>query len=68
MFEAGLCSNWGGLRGKANSFKKMDERTSFPSDFVSAVEHLQEAYSLYEQEFNAFFPEVISYVEANCKC
>ncbi len=68
MIEANWLLSYGELDGLRFTFKKMDERTSFPSNFVSAVEHVQEDYSLFEEEFNAFFPEVISYVKANCKC
>lgn len=41
----------------------MDERTSFPSNFASATDDLMDGFELYNDEFNAFFPEVIQYVK-----
>lgn len=45
---------------------KMDERTRFASQFVNAMDHLQEDFDAYNSEFNAFFPEMITVVDAQC--
>lgn len=49
-------------------FEKMDERTKFPSDFKSAIQHFKMDYHLYEEEFKQFFPKIIQYVEQECIC
>lgn len=50
------------------TLKKMDERTRFPSNFGEALKHLTMDYDLFEAEFYQFFPELMAYVESNCKC
>jgi acyl carrier protein phosphodiesterase len=41
----------------------MSRRTSHPSGMENAIEDLQLDYSLYEEEFRAFFPEIISHID-----
>jgi len=68
MIEANWLQAYGTDEGILFTFKKMDERTSFPSDFKSALKHLKLDYEAYETEFNLFFPDLIQYVDSNCKC
>jgi len=44
-------------------FKGMSRRTSRPSGMENAIEDLTEKYSLFEDEFRAFFPEIIKHIE-----
>jgi len=44
-------------------FYGMSRRTSHPSGMENAVEDLKADYSLYEEEFRAFFPEIISHID-----
>ena len=50
------------------TLEKMDERTKFPSDFPSAIAVLNENLELFENEFNQFFPDAISFVDEKCNC
>jgi acyl carrier protein phosphodiesterase len=44
-------------------FFGMSRRTSHPSGMENAVEDLKADYKLYEDEFRAFFPEIISHID-----
>ena len=44
---------------------RMDNRTRFASQFVNAMDHLQEDFDSYNKEFNIFFPEMIAVVDAH---
>jgi len=68
MIEANWLEAYGTKDGLIFTFQKMDERTSFPSNFVDAFDHMQADYKDFENEFNLFFPELIQYVDSNCKC
>lgn len=57
---------YGRYEGLRFTFEKMDLRTSFPSDFQSAVLHLQEDEAAFTEEFNLFFPDLVAHVEENC--
>ncbi len=48
--------------------KQMDKRTKFPSDFESAMDHLESDYERYNTEFNAFLPDMIGMVNDVCGC
>ena len=67
-----IADNWlvryGSEDGMRFTFAKMDMRTSFPSNFAKAYDHLMEDFDVYNKEFNQFFPEVIKYVNDFCKC
>jgi len=43
-------------------FNGMSRRTSQPSGMENAIEDLQISYPLYENEFRAFFPEIIQHI------
>lgn len=50
------------------SLQWMDQRVNFPSDFEGAIIDVRENYGQIEDLFNQFFPDLISFVELNCKC
>jgi acyl carrier protein phosphodiesterase len=52
------------LEGIAQTLSGMSRRAKFESGMETAAEELQQNYSLYAQEFEAFFPELVQYVEA----
>ncbi|GAB4125306.1 MAG: acyl carrier protein phosphodiesterase [Raineya sp.] len=43
-------------------FAGMSKRTSFPSNLLEAPKMLEEYYEDFQQDFEAFFPEIILYV------
>jgi acyl carrier protein phosphodiesterase len=51
-----------------NALKWMDSRVSFPSDFTSAVEDVEENDDKIQKLFMRFFPDLIQYVESKCLC
>ena len=68
MIEHDWLNNYKTIEGLKFTLDKMDERTRFPSNFGGAVEHLLEDYDLFTEEFNAFFPDIIAYVDSHCRC
>lgn len=68
MIEYDWLSNYKSLEGLKFTLDKMDERTSFPSNFGGAVDHLRDVYDLFTEEFNAFFQDIIAYVNSHCDC
>lgn len=52
------------LNGIGQALTGMSQRTTFNSGMETAVYELQENYTLYEQEFALFFPELVTYSEA----
>ncbi|RMG86908.1 MAG: DUF479 domain-containing protein [Bacteroidetes bacterium] len=57
-------AGYGMESGLRYTFERMKKRTSFPHYLDHAVDHFFEDYDAYLAEFNAFFPEVIRYVQA----
>ncbi|WP_161887697.1 acyl carrier protein phosphodiesterase [Pontibacter russatus] len=51
------------VEGIGQALTGMSRRTPFASGMETAAEELQENYSLYAAEFDAFFPELVQYVE-----
>ncbi len=68
MIKGNWLQAYGTKEGMLFTFKKMDERTSFPSNFINAFDHLKQDYEAYDSEFNQFFPEVIQFVDSQCNC
>ncbi len=68
MIEANWLQAYGTKKGMLFTFQKMDERTSFPSNFSEAFSHLEADFDAYNEEFQTFFPELIQFVDNNCKC
>ena len=64
MIKANWLQSYKTIKGLLFTLQKMDERASFPSKFAEAVGHLQQDYDLFEEEFNDFFPELISYIKS----
>ncbi|MFN3315789.1 MAG: ACP phosphodiesterase [Raineya sp.] len=44
-------------------FEGMSKRTSFPSNLLEAPQVLEEYYEDFQQDFEAFFPEIVLFVE-----
>jgi len=68
MIENDWLNNYKTVEGLQFTLNRMDERTSFPSNFGGAIDHLHEDYDLFTEEFNAFFPDIIAYVNSHCDC
>lgn len=54
--------------GLRTTFSFMQKRVSKPEYFVGATQSLLEQQEAFEEEFNAFFPDVINYVREACRC
>ncbi|MEL6866935.1 MAG: ACP phosphodiesterase [Bacteroidota bacterium] len=67
MIEGNWLVAYGGRSGLQFTFEKMEQRTRFPSQFSTAMNDLMADLSLYEEEFNQFFPDVIGFVNEQCK-
>ena len=63
MIEHNWLLGYKSLEGMRFTFEKMSERTQFPDCFSHAVDDMQEDLQKYDQEFNEFFPDVISFVD-----
>lgn len=46
----------------------MDDRVKFPSNFVGAIDDLEENQSEISELFKSFFPDVIAHVDTVCDC
>ena len=68
MIQANWLEAYGSNQGILFTLKKMDERTSFPSNFSNALTHLNLDYDAYNSEFQQFFPDLIEFVDNSCKC
>jgi len=62
MVEHDWLRNYGNYNGLSYVFKKMDQRTKFPSHFHKAIIDLKEDKALLQEEFSLYFPEVIAFV------
>ena len=54
---------YGTEKGLRFTFERMKMRTNYPQYFENAVYNFFEDYSLYENEFNLFFPDLINAVK-----
>ncbi|CAN5355611.1 acyl carrier protein phosphodiesterase [soil metagenome] len=54
--------NYRNVEGIGRSLNGMARRTKFNSGLETGIFELMSNYSLFDQEFNAFFPELIEYV------
>ncbi len=54
--------------GMRYTFKRLSERLSKPEYLDGVVDNLLESEEEFHKEFNSFFPQVINYVNDNCKC
>jgi len=64
MIEDNWLEKYGTIEGMQFVFERMDLRTTFPSNFSSAMDDLEEHYDLFNEEFNQFFPEVVHFVNS----
>lgn len=55
------------IHGLGTIFRQMDARTKFLSGMSTATEELTADYSLFEEEFTKFFPEIQSFCEKKLK-
>ena len=62
MIADHFLSKYGSYEGLQFVFSIMDRRTTFPSNFSSAIEQLDRYHNIFEEEFLKFFPEIIEYV------
>lgn len=68
MIEHQWLQAYGTDPGIRYTFKRLAERLSKPEHLDGVVENLMKYHDEFAAEFNLFFPEVIRYVEDNCKC
>lgn len=59
MISGNWLEGYGQEQGIRYTLERMDERTKFPSSFVTAFDTLQEFYPLFDKEFNIFYPELM---------
>lgn len=55
--------NYRDLNSLQRVFYGMSRRTSHPSGMENAIRDLESGYALYENEFRAFFPEIIKHID-----
>jgi len=59
MIKGNWLVGYGQEIGIRYTLERMDERTKFPSSFVTAFDTLKEFYPLFEEEFNLFYPDLV---------
>ncbi|MBX9853077.1 MAG: ACP phosphodiesterase [Cytophagaceae bacterium] len=64
MISGNWLVNYANLTGIENTLKGMSRRAKFESGMERSIENLRRDYSLYEAEFNQFFPELQKYVQS----
>lgn len=63
MIQGNWLESYKTKEGLLYTLQRMDKRANFPSKFTQAADHLQQDYKLFEEEFNVFFPELISHIK-----
>lgn len=63
MISYNWLESYANLKGMATILNGMNKRTKGKSKMNLAIEDLKENYSLFETDFNLFFPELISFVK-----
>lgn len=63
MMQQNWLLGYAQVEGITRALAGLSRRTSFESGMETAGEELTLNYNLYQQEFEAFFPELIKYVE-----
>lgn len=63
MIEHDFLSSYADADKVKYVLSRMDIRTRFASQFVNAMDHLNEDYDLYTTEFNLFLPDILNMVE-----
>ncbi len=64
MIKGNWLQSYKTKEGLLYTLQRMDNRASFPSNFIKAFEHLEQDYDLFENEFNVFFPELIDHIKS----
>jgi len=59
---------YGEFGGLAFTFDRMKFRLSKPEQLENVIENLQKYLVEFDEEFNAFFPDIIAYVRDECDC
>jgi acyl carrier protein phosphodiesterase len=68
MIAANFLLRYRSLEGLKESFGHMDRRTKFPSNFVDAIDDINENQDLFNKLFNEFFPDLIHLAKVECNC
>jgi len=63
MIRGNWLQSYKTTEGLSYTLQRMDKRASFPSKFAEAVDHLHRDYTLFENEFNDFFPQLITHLK-----
>ena len=61
MIDGNFLINYTTIEGLMFTFEKIQEVARFPSDFIQAIEDLEEHYNLLYKEFNLFFPQLMDH-------
>ncbi len=56
--------NYSNLNDLRKVFRGMSRRTSNSAGMLNAVDDLEEYYELFEDEFKAFFPDIIQHTHS----
>ncbi len=64
MLQHNILSAYSKLEGIEKALQGMARRASFQSNMEYAIEDLKEHYSLFENEFRLYFPELIQFVKS----
>lgn len=68
MIEGDFLMGYSTKAGLEDTFHRIDRRTRFPSNFVKALDTLDERMPVLIDSFNAFFPDLIAEVDRFCTC
>ena len=68
MLDGDWLIGYGQYEGLAFTFDRMQYRLSKPEYLQGVIENLQRFETDFDQEFRAFFPDVITYVNDECGC
>lgn len=63
MVEQNWLLNYSSISGIKRSLTGLSRRSKFTSHMEEATEDLEKYYDIYKEEFTAFFPVIIEYVE-----
>jgi len=55
--------NYAQLSGIAKTLRNMSKRVNFANNMATAIKDLEQHYTLFQYEFEAFFPQLQAYVE-----
>ncbi len=64
MIERNWLLNYSTIEGIGRALTGLSKRVSFENKMDESVADLREHYSLFENEFNLFFPELITFAHS----